>query len=126
MAELQIQKRDEIQSKLTQVFRFLQELDQLRNPVQRRIQDQLWTLWFKDLPNHSSIIKGEAPSTGGVSFLDEEDETDPTSTKGDAFLLKVRRPELTEAPEPPESLVPWLEAGWDRPETELKVRSQGH
>ncbi len=41
-----------------QVFRYLEALNQHRNPAKRQIHEQLWTLWFRDLPDHPSIRRG--------------------------------------------------------------------
>ena len=47
--------------RLDRVFRYLEALNERRNPVQRHIGDQLWTLWLKDLPEHPSIQRGTPP-----------------------------------------------------------------
>src|SRR5438093_13422930 len=41
--------------KIARVFRYLEALNQHRNPVQRNLEGQLWNLWIHDLPVHSSI-----------------------------------------------------------------------
>ncbi len=103
-------------TKLTQVFRYLQSLHQLRNPVQREIGDQPWVLWFHDLPQHPSIQRG---SVSGIGQDEPEDESDERSgeskegaSSGDDFLLKVSKPRLTDPPEPPKEILPWLQLGW--------------
>ena len=88
--------------KVLQIFRYLQALDQLRNPVKKDIGEQPWLLWLKDLPEHSCIELGQRR---GVS---EEKE----GYEGDSFIFNVKRPVLTEAPLPPESILPWLQKGW--------------
>src|SRR5216683_2099450 len=42
--------------KLTRVFRYLEALNQHRNPARRQIREQLWSLWLHDLPDHPSSI----------------------------------------------------------------------
>src|SRR3981189_941326 len=104
--------------KLTRVFRYLEALNQHRNPAKRQIREQLWSLWLHDLPEHVSIKRGTlkaSPAKGKVA----------DSQNGDAsaggFVLKVQRPELTPPPEPPYAIAAWLEAGWDDPSKEPSV-----
>jgi hypothetical protein len=47
--------------KLIRVFRYLEALNQHRNPARKQIREQIWTLWLKDLPDYPSIRHG-APS----------------------------------------------------------------
>ena len=106
--------------KLTRVFRYLEALNQHRNPARRQIREQLWSLWLHDLPDHSSIKRGASKSA-------PEKNKAPDSQNGDAgsggFVLKVQRPALTSPPEPPASIAGWLEAGWDDPSREPSVSS---
>ncbi len=43
--------------RLTQVFRYLEALNQLRNPAKRQIDEQLWVLWFQISRIHPSSSK---------------------------------------------------------------------
>src|SRR5216684_2179846 len=101
--------------KLTRVFRYLEALNQHRNPAKRQIREQLWSLWLHDLPDHPSIKRGASKS-----FPAKSKAADPSN--GDAgssgFVLKVQRPTLTSPPEPPASIAAWLEVGWDDPSRE--------
>lgn len=65
-------------------------------------------LWFHSLPGHPSVVRGRI--AGG----DERG--------GDDFLLKVGRPRLTEAPAPPDELLPWLQDGWQQVDGRVLVR----
>ena len=44
--------------RLLRVFRYLEALNEHRNPVKRHLREQLWTLWLSDLPDHPSIRRG--------------------------------------------------------------------
>lgn len=120
MTEVLREKHETTKERITQIFRFLQALDHLRNPVQRQIGGQLWNMWMRDLPEHPSIVVG--------SFM-EQDETDliegSDSAGGTAFsddiLVKVQRPELKGAPHPPEILLAWLENGWQKIEGTVRI-----
>lgn len=99
--------------KLTRVFRYLEALNQHRNPAKRQISEQPWVLWFRDLPDHSSITRGAVNNSNDGS--DKEKGTED-------FVLRVQRPTLTHAPPPPEPMIPWLERGWEDPFKEISVR----
>ncbi len=47
--------QEQTRQKIIQIFRYLQALNQIRNPPQRNFDPQAWTLWFHDLPIHSCI-----------------------------------------------------------------------
>ncbi len=104
--DLQIGRR-----KISQVFRYLEALNQLRNPVKRLIEDQPWVLWCRELPEHSAVTLER--------FEDIEQEEEPRGQEssssledGDGLVLRVARPRITIPPSPPEEIVSWLRAGW--------------
>jgi very-short-patch-repair endonuclease/uncharacterized small protein (DUF1192 family) len=98
-------------SQLIQIFRYVQALDELRNPPQKEINDQPWTMWFHDLPIHPNVRLGVIAT---ASDTDEE--------VGDDFFFKVSRPKLIEAPIPPVEITPWLEDGWQYINGKVGVR----
>lgn len=106
--------------RLSRVFHYLEALNQHRNPAKRHIRDQLWVLWFRDLPDHPSIRRGfpnqsSAVEPGGLARPEGE------RTEED-FVLTVRRPTLTRPPTSPDVISPWLEQGWDDPFADIQVR----
>jgi very-short-patch-repair endonuclease len=104
--------------KLTRVFRYLEALNEHRNPAKRQLREQPWSLWMRDLPEHSSIQRGGAKTSAakakGANGQGQEDA-------GQSFVLKVKRPRLTRPPEPPEEIADWLEDGWDDPTNTVVV-----
>jgi very-short-patch-repair endonuclease len=105
--------------KLTRVFRYLEALNQHRNPAKRRIQEQPWSLWMRELPDHSSIRRGAGKA---ARSLPTENGSRESAEGGDAsYVLKVQRPRLTRPPEPPEEISAWLEDGWDDPSHAVTV-----
>src|SRR4030088_3088932 len=87
--------------KLTRVFRYLEALNQHRNPAKRQIREQLWSLRLRDLPEHSSLQRGAAKTNSAKAKSPKEE----TASDGSAnYVLKVQRPRLTRAPEPPEEI----------------------
>ncbi|PYT50855.1 MAG: hypothetical protein DMG44_05105 [Acidobacteria bacterium] len=104
--------------KLTRVFRYLEALNQHRNPAKRQIREQLWSLWLHDLPEHASIKRGASKSSTAKTKAADSQNGDASAG---GFVLKVQRPELTSPPEPPYGIAAWLEAGWDDPSKEPSV-----
>ncbi|HMD10492.1 MAG TPA: AAA domain-containing protein, partial [Candidatus Acidoferrum sp.] len=98
--------------KLTRVFRYLEALNQHRNPAKRQIREQLWSFSLRDLPEHPSIQRGSAKAS---SLKTKNGNSQNTEDGGASYVLKVQRPRLTRAPEPPEGISAWLKDGWDDP-----------
>jgi hypothetical protein len=100
--------------KLINVYRYIQALNELRNPVYREIEDQPWIMWFRDLPDHPSVQIGKLSNV--VIDSDDAGQVD------EAFILSVRRPELKRAPEPPAEIRLWLEDGWQNVDGKVKIK----
>ena len=98
--------------KLTRVFRYLEALNQHRNPAKRQLHEQLWSLRLCDLPEHPSIRRGTAKLSSSKTKNGNNQKREEAS---EAYVVKVQRPRLTRAPEPPEEIAAWLEDGWDDP-----------
>lgn len=108
--------------RITRVFRYLEALNQHRNPARRLIREQLWVLWFHDLPDHPSVRLGlldepGGPDTGSTTGLSSQEQR-----TGDDFILKVQRPTLTRPPTPPDTIIEWLERGWEDPGGTVSIR----
>jgi very-short-patch-repair endonuclease len=104
--------------KLTRVFRYLEALNQHRNPAKRQIREQLWSFWLHNLPDHPAIKLGVAQSNARKTKPSENVSAD---VGGEGFVLKIQRPTLTRPPEPPSEIVEWLETGWDDPSNAISV-----
>jgi hypothetical protein len=102
--------------KLTRVFRYLEALNQHRNPAKRQLREQPWSLWMRDLPDHSSVQRGTAKASSPKA----KDKNGQTLEES-CYVLKVRRPRLTRSPEPPEEISAWLENGWNDPSNAVAV-----
>jgi very-short-patch-repair endonuclease len=86
--------------RLTKLFEFLKAYTDLRYPPVRDINQQLRTLWLKDLPAHSS-----------VELFRDTGKTDDESEDSD-IVLRLTRPATTPCPPPPAALSEWLKLGW--------------
>src|SRR5258706_7818503 len=103
--------------KLTRVFRYLEALNQHRNPAKRQLREQPWSLRLRDLPEHASIQRGGAKSLKTKNGSGEDSELG-----GSNYVLKAQRPRLTRPPEPPEEIAAWLEDGWDDPSSGFALK----
>lgn len=103
---------------VTKVFRYLDALNQLRNPVTRHIKSHHWSKWFQDLPAHLCVTRGDR----GFYSPTPEGSEGTTAAAFDDFVLRVKRPELTEPPVLPASLAEWVLPGWENPDNPLKAR----
>jgi hypothetical protein len=99
------QRHDDARQRIGQVFRYLQALNDQRNPAIRQLSRQEWIHRLADLPSHHTVRRGSllagvlGPDLSGRESSDE-------------YILRVRRPHITLPPSPPEQLRDWLMAGW--------------
>jgi very-short-patch-repair endonuclease len=86
--------------RLTKLFEFLRAYVELRYPPVREISQQLRTIWLKDLPAFSTV---ELIRDAGSSV---------ESAEGGDVVMRIKRPNLTPCPPPPQPLLEWLWPGW--------------
>jgi len=103
--------------RLLRVFRYLEALNEHRNPVKRHLGEQMWALWLKDLPDHPSVRRG-APALAERAGLPSDDGF-ADQPHDPEFVLKIARPRLSSPPVPPAALQGWLEASWEDPFKEV-------
>jgi len=104
--------------KLTRVFRYLEALNQHRNPAKRQIREQPWNLRLRDLPEHPSIQRGAGTASSSKT---RNGKSQGAEDGGANYVLKVQRPRLTRPPEPPEEVAAWLGDGWNDPSNGISV-----
>src|SRR5262245_66189429 len=73
-------------ARIRRIFQFLDAYVQLRNPVVRKIAEQPWVMWLRDLPGSPSVSR-----------------PDPEKPE-ERFIFKIRRPAATPCPRPPQEL----------------------
>jgi hypothetical protein len=102
------------QSRLTKVFKFLKELDELRHPVQRDLSSYEEIFRLSDWPAHPciTVLRGE-------QYQDEE--LGESTEDGIIPLARVKRAQLTACPKPPPILETWLKPTWQNLEAEPEV-----
>ena len=90
--------------RLVQTFKFLKELAELRNPVQRDLNSYSQVLRLDSWPVHPCIaVRRGDPS--------EEDDQDAAGKELEP-IIRITRAKLTRCTKPPQLLEGWLEPGW--------------
>jgi very-short-patch-repair endonuclease len=96
---------DITKERVTRIFKYLEALYQHRNPVKRQISEQPWVLWLDSLTDHPNIKFSR-------SYSIEEQKSS---------IIKVKRPQVSVAPEPPHDLRNWIKNGWQDPFKEVEI-----
>ena len=91
------------QEKVISLFKFIEELNKLKQKVILSVSDYPWWRSIASFPEDPDNIK--------IYYRDrvEDDEVDNVSN----ILLSVHKPEFQSCPEPESVLMEWLEEGWD-------------
>ena len=102
----EITPKSEISTRVSSLFKYIQELNKLKQKTILNIKDYRWQLWCSDLPDDPDNIK--------LIYQDRTDE-DSASMDGeqDNILLAVHKEDFQSCPVPPDSLIEWLKNdGW--------------
>lgn len=96
-------------NKVLQLYQFLKQANQLRNSPVRELSRQEKVIRFAEIPEHptAQVLR---PVRTSESMQDVPE-----------YLLRVRRPNETTCPPPPEHVLEWLLPGWDDPRTDPVV-----
>ncbi|MFD3156742.1 DEAD/DEAH box helicase [Haloimpatiens sp. FM7330] len=92
-------------NKVNNLFGFLKQYNNVKNPTIIDIDSQYWHRWFDHMPIHEKIKN---------NIHKEGDDSDT--------ILTVGKPEFIKCPEPPVELKEWLEKGWSKFDVEVKVK----
>jgi len=79
--------------KIKQIFRFLQELHQVKSPPVVDLALYEWKLSYDAVPRYASVQRGDLNS---------------------GFILKVARPSESQCPRPSVAIEKWLKADWEQ------------
>jgi len=104
---------DIARKRLVQTFRYLKRLNQLRNPVPRRLDGYQRVLRIDTWPKHPCIVirEGDLGNHFGSEHTNQDIEP----------LIRIRRATLTPCPTPPEELKHWLKPNWESADREVDV-----
>jgi len=104
---------DSAKGRLVQTFKFLKELNELRNPVPRDISGYAEVLRLDSWPAHPCITVWHGDR--------QEEDGEESGEPGVEPLIRIQRAGLTSCPKPPEILEGWLKPGWQAAELEATV-----
>src|SRR5438094_7151886 len=79
--------------KIARIFRFLQELHQVKSPPILKLDSYQWTLRLDAIPHYPSVQRGDLNA---------------------GFILKVARPGESRCPRPSVAIEKWLKEGWEQ------------
>ncbi len=89
-----------------QIFNFVKALYELKYPIVPDMKKYEWKISLDEIPEYETISIGQP-----FSCKETKENED--------YILKVRRPNLTECPLLPEALKEWIEGDWADPFTEI-------
>jgi len=93
--------RSDISGRVSSLFKYIQELNKLKQKTILNVKDYRWQLWCSDLPNDPDNIK--------LNYQDRIDEDSaPADGEPDNILLAVHKEDFQSCPMPPETLTDWL------------------
>lgn len=84
--------------------------------------EQPWVYWLTELPNHPSVRLGAGPDSDSSEQMPIGRLFEDELSKDSDFVLKVSRPQLKPAPEPPPPISGWLEPGWEEIDGSVVIR----
>ena len=91
------------QEKVVSLFKFIEELNKLKQKVVLKVSDYPWWRPVDSLPDDPENIR--------VYYRDRVEEEDTENTTD--VLLSVHKPEFQSCPDPDPSFENWLEWGWN-------------
>ena len=100
---------------IKRVFQYLKELNHIKTPPVVNSDRYEWLFWLDTLPLYFSILRGNEFTN--LKLLGVSNDLNQKSSDGD-FIIKVRRPNESECPEPGVILKNWLKAGYARVEAD--------
>ncbi|MBS0158831.1 MAG: AAA family ATPase [Nitrospira sp.] len=98
--------------RLVQTFKFLKELNELRNPVPRDLSGSE-ILWIATWPLHPCVQVRRGDRI--------EDDANDAAEVAMEPLIRIQRARLTPCPKPPQILDGWLKPGWQSVDEEAEV-----
>jgi very-short-patch-repair endonuclease len=102
--------------RMKQLFKYLEALNQHRNPAIMNVEDYSWKLWIQSLPKHSNL-KLLGKNTNQLDMFNLYEDGDDIDLEN---IIVIRRPKLKDCP-PPQNLKSWLHEGWENPFKETQI-----
>ena len=99
------------QDKVVSLFRFIQELNKLKQKAVINVKDYIWFYSLSWLPDDPENIT-----------FHFQDRVEDDAADSDSLILSVRKPDFQKCPEPDPLFLLWLEPGWDSFKQEALVK----
>ena len=90
--------------KAVELFTFLKEYNNIKNPVITDIKNQVWYRWMDNITENKYIVNN--------IYCDNYSEN---------LIFSVDKPDRTQCPEPPNSIKEWLKKGWNKFDKEPEI-----
>lgn len=100
------------QEKVISLFKFIEELNKLKQKVVLKVSDYPWWRSVDSLPDDPENIR--------VYYRDRVEEEDAENTTD--VLLSVHKPEFQSCPDPDPSFENWLEWGWNDYRSKARIK----
>lgn len=97
---------DEITNRVSSLFKYIQELNKLKQKTILNVKDYKWKLWCAELPDDYPHVKLNYQDRMADDGLFDDNEWDNV-------LLTVHKEDFMPCPPPPQELRGWLQAGWN-------------
>ena len=101
-------------TRITRIFRYLQELHRVRTPPAVHLNSYDWRLQLASLPHYPSIQRGPL-------FSNLKLPMQPNDILDGDFILRIGRPKESECPPPSVVIEQWLQPGWNNAALDPKV-----
>lgn len=108
--------------RITRVFSFLKALNELRTPTTRQVTDSPWHHWLGDVPRCEEVVFGPWKEQGRADAPNLEEPGSGDTV--DDFILRVERPKLVPAPNPPKAIKGWMTGAWEDPNSSPSHREE--
>ena len=103
--EIKKESNEKISTRVSSLFKYIQELNKLKQKTILNVKEYKWQLWCSDLPDDTKNIK--------LVFQDRtEEENIVADDEQDNILLSVHKEDFEPCPSPSDILVEWLKDGW--------------
>jgi len=99
------------EEKLISLFKYIQELYKQKTTVVSDVKKQPWTLFVSDIPQNPNIE---------LNFADKVDD-EVSEEIGQLVILNIKNTEYQPIPQPPQSIIPFLQPGYDKFKNEVTV-----
>ena len=98
--------QDEISNRVLSLFKYIQEINKLKQKTILNVNDYQKKIWCSELPDDPRNVK--------LFYQDRtDDDYSPDDNEGSDILLSVHKEDFESCPTPPEILSEWLKNGWN-------------